>query len=161
MGPGKGWLRRATGLALASGTFLVLAAETVNTIHSRDAQEELRTLRECGLRFAARMPGDGRIVVRGGEVAHPRYGTPVAHNRSVLFAWMDRKGFTYGDEELSVDALTAISARGGRYWIAEAGELAERDAGGALATRFARVDECGSAGFLFDLLALPAPTPVD
>jgi len=133
----------------------------VSMIHSRDAQEELRTLRECGLRFAARIPGDGRIVVRGGEVAHRRYGNPVAHDRSVLFAWMDRKGFTYGDEELSVETLTGISARGGRFWIAEAVELADRDADGVTATRFARVVECGSAAFLFDLLAGPAPPPVD
>jgi len=158
---GRGRLRRGAGLALASGTFLLLATETVSMIHSRDAQEDLRTLRECGLRFAAQIPGDGRIVVRGGEVAHRRYGNPVAHDRSVLFAWMDRKGFTYGDEELSVETLTGISARGGRYWIAEAIELADRDAGWAPATRFARVGECGSTAFLFDLLAGPAPPPVD
>src|SRR2546426_4009963 len=33
----------------------------------------------------------------------------------LVFAWMDRKGFTYGIEELSMATLDRIAARGGRY----------------------------------------------
>jgi len=62
------------------------------------------------------------IVVRGGSIADED-GFPTAHNQSMFFAWLDRRGFTYGNEELAIPVLQDIARRGGRYWIAETSEL--------------------------------------
>ena len=59
---------------------------------------------------------------------------------SMAFAWMDRKGFNYGAEELSAETLARIADRGGRYWIVEQRELTR------LATPeragFRRINQC-------------------
>ena len=86
---------------------------------------------------------------------HPLYGTPAAHDKPMFFAWLDRKGFTYGDQELSLATLTAIAARGGRYWIAEPDEL-EGPLGREIEARFASVDRCGPDYTLFDLQSASA-----
>ena len=46
-------------------------------------------MRRCGLQFAAHIPADGLIVTRGGAL-YDDEGMPVAHNESMLFAWLDR-----------------------------------------------------------------------
>ena len=83
-----------------------------------------------------------------------RYGNPVAHDQSMLFAWLDRKGFTYGDEELSIPVLTGIASRGGRYWIAEADEL-NGPLRQEVAERFRLLALCEPEYYLYDLQSAP------
>jgi 4-amino-4-deoxy-L-arabinose transferase-like glycosyltransferase len=153
LGRGPGRPRQSVGTALAVGTIVFLVAATVVMIRGRDRHEDLRAMRACGLRFVTQIPTEGRIVVRGGKM-YGRYGNPVAHDQSMLFAWLDRKGFTYGNEELSTSLLAGIAARGGRYWIAEAWELK-----GALrqeaATRFRLLAQCEPGYYLYDLQSAP------
>jgi hypothetical protein len=112
-------------------------------------------MRACGLRFLDRIPEGSMIVVRGGSMTDAG-GHATAHNQSMLFAWLDRRGFTYGNEELSIPLLEGIARRGGRYWIAETDEL-----GGALGAgverRFRRLDRCDASYLLYDLGAPPEP----
>jgi len=153
LAPGR--LRFGLSLALAAGSILLMVAATTVVIRRRDGHEDLRTMRACGLQFASLIPPEGRIVVRGGTTVHPLYGTPAAHDKPMFFAWLDRKGFTYGDQELSLATLTAIAARGGRYWIAEPDEL-EGPLGREIEARFVSVDRCGSDYTLFDLQSASA-----
>ena len=153
--PGR--LREAVGAVLAIGTIILLMAATVVIIRGRDRRDDWRAMRACGLRFVTQIPVDGRIVVRGGSL-YGRYGQRVAHDQSMLFAWLDRKGFTYADQELSIPLLTGIAARGGRYWIAETWELKGtlRD---EVAKRFRLFAQCEPGYSLFDLQSAPMVSP--
>jgi hypothetical protein len=64
---------------------------------------------------------------------------------------MDRRGFNYAAGELSLETLREIAARGGRFWIAEAGALRSSGLLGAATRRFDQVDACASGYFLLDL----------
>ena len=64
------------------------------------------------------------------------------------------KGFTYGDEELSIPLLAGIAARGGRYWIAEADEL-KGPLGQEVAERFRTLAVCEPGYYLYDLQSAP------
>jgi 4-amino-4-deoxy-L-arabinose transferase-like glycosyltransferase len=152
-----GLLRQGVGTVLAAGTIVSLAAATVVLIRARDGREDLRTMRDCGLRFLTQIPPEGRIVAQGGPV-RGRYGNPVAHDQSMLFAWLDRKGFTYGNEELSVPVLTGIASRGGRYWIAESDEL-KGPLRQEVAERFRLLAQCESGYYLYDLQSAPMVPP--
>jgi hypothetical protein len=157
LGLAPGRLRQGVGAALTTATLVLLIAATVVVIRARDNRSDLRAMRTCGLRFVTQIPPEGRIVVRGGAM-HGRYGNPVAHDQSMLFAWLDRRGFTYGNEELSIPVLTGIAARRGRYWIAEAWELK-----GALrqeaAVRFRLLAQCEPGYYLYDLQSAPMGPP--
>jgi len=154
-GPGR--LRQGVGAALAAGTIVLLAAATVVLIRARDAREDLRAMRACGLRFLTQIPPEGQIVARGGAM-RGRYGNPVAHDQSMLFAWLDRKGFTYGNEELSIPMLAGIVARGGRYWIAEADEI-KGPLREEVASRFPLLAQCEPGYYLYDLQFPPMGSP--
>ena len=145
-----GLRRRVLGTALAVGTAVLLCAATVVVVRRRDGHEELRVMRGCGLQFASSIPPDARLVVRGGTAVHLRYGTPVAHDRSLMFAWLDRKGFTYADQELGAAHLERLAARGGRYWIIEPDELNDRMRA-EIGSRFRFVDQCAPGYLLVDL----------
>ena len=153
LGLAPGRLRRVIGAALTAGMIVLLAAANVVVIRARDGREDLRAMRTCGLQFVEQIPPEGRIVARGGSM-YGRYGEPAAHDRSMLFAWLDRKGFTYGDQELSIELLTDIAARGGRYWIAEADEL-RGPLKQKVTERFRSLDVCEPENYLFDLQAAP------
>jgi hypothetical protein len=157
--PGR--LREAVGAVLAVGTIVLLMAATVVIIRGRDHRDDWRPMRACGLRFVTQIPVEGRIVVRGGPL-YGRYGHRVAHDQSMLFAWLDRKGFTYADQELSIPRLAEIAARGGRYWIAEDWELKGtlRD---EIAKRFRLLAQCEPGYYLYDLQSAPmvSPGPAD
>jgi 4-amino-4-deoxy-L-arabinose transferase-like glycosyltransferase len=159
LGLAPGHRRRRVGTALAVGTIILLAATTGRLIWVRDHDriEDLRAMRACGLRFVRQIPMGGRIVVRGGTM-YGRYGEPVAHDRSMLFAWLDRKGFTYGDQELSIPVLTSVAASGGRYWIAEADEL-QGPLRQEVAARFRLLDRSNAGYYLYDLQATPEGSP--
>jgi len=118
-------------------------------VQRRDHDRDLHAMHACALRFAPLIPADGRIVARGGAMRDEN-GRPVAHNESMLFSWLERTGFSYGDEDLSIATLESIALRGGRYWIADRGRLR-----GALTEaaprRFRLIDRCADGYDLYDL----------
>ena len=152
MGAGAGWLaQRRPRLAsvLVAGTILALLSATGYLVYKRDHQRHLLEMRTCMVAFTRSVPPDGAIVVRGGAM-RDEYGRPVAHNESMAFAWMDRRGFNYGDEELSVETLDRIAARGGRYWIVGDDEL-RPELRTAAARRWKRLAACEFGYGLYDL----------
>jgi hypothetical protein len=153
-----GWLvpwEQGLGRLLVVGTIVGLVTATSYLVHKRDRQPHLRDMRACMLAFTAHVPPDGAIVVSGGDM-HDQYGRPVAYNESMAFAWMDRKGFNYGREELGIETLDRIAAHGGRYWIARQDEI-----GPQLRTivdrRYRQLAQCEFGYTLYDLHARPAP----
>jgi hypothetical protein len=153
LGFASGWVRRTGAGILAAGVLATHVSGIVYLTRAGDRRDDLRAMRECGLAFLPFIPADGAIVARGGEV-HDDHGFPVAHNASMLFAWLDRRGFTYGDEELSVAHLEGLARRGGRYWIADRTEMnpdREREA----AARFRRLATCPQGYDLYDLATGP------
>lgn len=149
---------RRAGLALGALTLIGLLLSTAALLQARDDRADLLAMRDCGLRFLRHIPGDASIVAQGGALRDDQ-GHPVAHNQSMLFAWLDRKGFTYGNEELSVPTLVGIAARGGRFWIADRSEV-KGSFGSEVADRFRLVDRCASGYHLYDLSApADAATP--
>ena len=156
MGAGAGSVaQRQQWLAtvLVAGTILGLLSATGYLVYKRDHQRQLFEMRACMLELARDVPADGSIVVRGGAM-RDEYGRPVAHNESMAFAWMDRKGFNYGDEELGVATLERIAARGGRYWIVRDAEMRPDVRAGA-AQRWKRIDGCEFGYALYDLSERP------
>jgi hypothetical protein len=155
-GAGFQALRRAwPGVArlLAAGTLASLLGAAAYLLHARDTRPDLEAMRRCGLRFVAAIPEGNAIVVHGGSMVDDQ-GVPVAHDESMMFAWLDRRGFTYGDEELSVATLERIGARGGRFWIASPEEMRRSSAAEARA-RFRMIDRCPDGYTLFDLRSGP------
>lgn len=158
-----GWARLASwqprlAVALAAATLLGLATTAAVLIGHRDgAHDAGRMLYVCSQQLADRVPAAARIVARGGH-AVDEHGHPVAWNASMVFAWMDRRGFNYPIEDLAPTTLDALAARGGRYWLASPEDL---DTAGVRAwadARYRRVATCGDAEYvLYDLRpALPA-----
>jgi hypothetical protein len=141
------------GRALVAGTVLGLLSATGYLVYKRDHQRQLFEMRSCMLDFTRYVPADGMIVVRGGEM-HDEYGRPVAHNESMAFAWMDRKGFNYGDEELGLETLERIAARGGRYWIVREDEM-RPELRVSAARRWKRIAACEFGYVLYDLSERP------
>jgi len=140
--------------AIAVLTLVGQAAALAAVVQRRDNDHDLHAMHACALRFAALIPATGRIVARGGAL-RDEHGHPVAHNESMLFAWLDRTGFSYGDEELSIPTLEAIARRGGRYWIADRGHL-RGDLRETAPRRFHLIDRCPDG---YDLYDLSAETP--
>ena len=141
-------------IAAAALAVLVLggeAAALAALVDRRDHDPDLHAMRDCATRFAPQIPEGATIVARGGPLTE-EHGKPVAHNESMLFAWLDRKGFSYADEELSVATLESIAHEGGRFWIAAHGrvhgELKE-----AVRRRFHLLDRCPDGYDLYDLEA--------
>jgi hypothetical protein len=156
MGAGAGRLvgrQRRLGSVLIAATILGLLSATGYLVYKRDHQRQLFAMRACVLELGRFIPPDGTIVVRGGEM-RDEYGRPVAHNESMAFAWLDRKGFNYGDEELGVETLERIAARGGRYWIVRDGEM-RPELRASVARRWKRVGTCEPGYVLYDLTERP------
>jgi hypothetical protein len=143
---------RAAAVAgvLAAATLAALVAATAFLVHQRDARDDYRAMYACAHTFTANVPPDGRIVAHGGSLVD-EYDAPVAHNESMLFAWMDRTGFNYATQELSVAMLDGLAARGGRYWIVTSGELQSAGLEDVVDERYRKLAECGTAYRLYDL----------
>ncbi len=141
--------RRRAGLAAAL-TLVSLATATGILIRHRDSNQDLRAMRECALELARQVPPGGSIVVNGGPMRDER-GHPIAHNASMAFAWMDRRGFNYATEELGPETLERIAARGGRWWLVNRRELERTGLGPLAARRYRLVAECAGGYSLYDL----------
>src|SRR5262249_39232997 len=115
------WAPRMAGF-LAVATLVALMGVTGILIHRRDSHADYLAMRNCAREFVRYVPATESIVVDGGTMTD-EYGHPVAYNESMIFAWMDRRGFNYGREELSIETLDRIAARGGRYWVVGLSEL--------------------------------------
>jgi 4-amino-4-deoxy-L-arabinose transferase-like glycosyltransferase len=152
-----GWGRlvqrlRPLAAVLGYGTIACLVATVAVLIYLRDYGGTLGGMRSCALEFASHVPPEGRIVVNGGGELDDD-GFPIAHHAPMFFAWMDRKGFSYANEDLSLEALEAIEARGGQYWIAGHDELRRQGLGERAAQRYRLVTDCAGGYSLFDLTA--------
>lgn len=150
------WQRRLAG-TLGTATIVALAGTAALLLWRRDGDHDGgRMLYTCSRQFAERVPAGGRIVSRGGARTD-EHGHPVAWNASMVFAWMDRKGFNYPADDAGIRTLDAIAARGGRYWIATPDDRIP----GLDAAPYRRLASCGDGGYaLYDLRPdLPPETP--
>jgi len=138
------------GRVLAVGTIAALIGATVVLLRTRDGRIDHLQMQTCGLEFVQHVPPTASIVVKGGHLFSEQ-GYPTAHNESMLFAWMDRKGFSYGVEELSIATLDRIAARGGRYWVVQRSELEPDHLQALVDQRYRLVAACPSGYFLYDL----------
>jgi hypothetical protein len=141
---------RPLAAVLGYGTIACLAATAAALIYLRDYGGTLGGMRSCALEFVSHVPPEGRIVVNGGRKLDDD-GFPIAHHAPMFFVWMDRKGFPYASEDLSLAALDAIEARGGRYWIAGHDELSRPGLGERVARRYRLIADCAGGYSLFDL----------
>ncbi len=146
--------QRWIGGLLAGATLVSLVAATGVLLHRRDSHTEYLDMRTCALELLPHVGPSDTIVVDGGAM-FDEYGHPVAHNASMFFAWMDRKGFNYGTEELSFDTLDRIAAHGGRYWIAGDDELRGDHSRDAADRRYRAVARCAHGYSLYDLRSTP------
>lgn len=152
----QGWLgtrQRALGSFLGAATVLVLIASTAVLIYLRDYRHNLGGMRRCALEFTRYVAPTDTIVTDGGRRLDNE-GYPISHNASMFFAWMDRRGFVYPEEDLAVGLLDDIARRGGRFWIASHDELDDglRE---VAEQRYRMVADCTGGYTLFDLGAAP------
>jgi hypothetical protein len=117
-----GRLHAKPRLVLGACTLLALLLMTTFLIYKRDTNDDLLPVREASLQFALDVPPSGMIVVKGGKKVDEK-GFPVAYNEPMVFAWMDRKGFNYAPEDLSLATLEELCSRGGRYWVMRESEI--------------------------------------
>jgi len=153
--------QRALGGACVIASVVVLIAGTAVLIHKRDSTTgHEQAMYACSLELADVVPPDALIVVRGGHMVDGS-GRPGAYNESMVFAWMDRRGFNYGAEQLSIETLDGIAKRGGRYWFVASGEIEQAGIADTARARYELVRECRGAFLLFDLTGgdtKPGPT---
>ncbi len=142
--------QRWVGALLAATTLVALASATVILLRRRDRHPDYEQMRGCALQFVPYIAPSALIVVDGGTMVD-EYGKPVAHNESMMFAWMDRKGFNYGSQELGGQTLERIAARGGRYWIVRGDELEHDDLKAFADSHYRRLAACGDHYYLYDL----------
>jgi hypothetical protein len=141
-GPVRRWRwRQWLAAVVAIGCLAALLGYAGLRIHRRDSHHYGEPLYRCIVEFSEHVPADGRIVVRGGFM-FDRYGRPVAHNESMAFAWMNRRGFNYGEEELSLETLDDIARRGGRYWIVRQSELRSSGLEDSAPSRYGLLARC-------------------
>jgi hypothetical protein len=105
---------------------------------------------ECSRRFSGSVPETDKIVVRGGRMFDV-YGRRVAYNESMVFAWMDRKGFNYGAEDFSLETIEAIARRGGRFWMVARTDLEDSGLRQQVEARYDVVATCEDTFLLVDL----------
>jgi hypothetical protein len=141
--------QRPIGRVIGIAALLGLAAVSAILIYRRDRADynHYVEMRRCAMQFVPYVPADQSIVAFGGWLTD-EYGTPVAHNESMLFGWMDRKGFNYATENLSIPTLDAIASRGGRWWIVARPELEEHHMIDQANARYRRVAACDDRYYL-------------
>ena len=144
-------IRRLWNWIGVAALVVTLIATTLVGLYRRDHDVELSRLRDCSAELVRYIPKDASIVVRGGRSVD-EFDRPVAYNEPMLFAWLDRRGFNYAKDKLSLDTLTSIARRGGQFWIVRRDELDDSDDLGRLRDHYRRCGRC-DCGYLtvFDL----------
>ena len=134
------------------GVALIYSALAIGGIvFLRDSRTDLEGMKVCSEQFAQLVRPQELIAVSGDNVTRDEVGRPNAFNISMVFTWMDRKGFNYGRNELSIETLDEITSRGGRFWVAEDRELAILSDQGPESADFKVVDRCDLGYSLLDL----------
>jgi 4-amino-4-deoxy-L-arabinose transferase-like glycosyltransferase len=154
--------QRIAGMLCVAATMLAFIVGNALLVYKRDnTTQREREMYLCSVELAEVVPKDGKIVVRGGRM-FDQSGRPVAYNESMVFAWMDRKGFNYAVEEFNLETLDAIARRGGRYWFVADQEIKQAGLDEDVRARYQVVGECRGSFSVFDLfnrrepnLALP------
>ena len=154
----SGWQRAALACLVAGAVLIAEVGALAYLIRYRDGHAEDRELRACVLGLAGQIPADERIMTRGIS-SRDRYGLPIAYNDPLIFAWMDRKGFSYPREQLSREMLEDLAQRGGRYWIAHPEELDPGRSGFEPDRHYRQVGACENGYRLYDLNSSPGPVP--
>ena len=151
-----GWMakrQKLLGLLVSAATIGMLVCATAikmrNTYHG-SGHHGLLEMRRCSKALVQHVPEGERIVVAGGGMFDD-HGHPVAHDRPMFFAWMDRKGFCYGDEEFSGEKLEDIADRGGRYWIVHRDELEDQKLKRVVDQRYRLIADFEGTYYLYDL----------
>lgn len=147
------WLaarQRKLGALLVATTLVAATIATALLVRKRDfnANPHLRDMRECALRFVPLVPSNAMILFQGGQAFDDK-GHATAHNKSMPFAWMDRKGFNYADEDLSIATLERLASRGGDFWFAAGAEVQQLGADQIGDAGFRLVDSCDGKYYLY------------
>lgn len=142
--------QRQLGILLVVATLTATTAATALMLRKRDFNPNpyLRDMYACATRFIVNVPPDSMIVSLGGQKFDDQ-GHAAAHNESMLFAWMDRKGFNYAAEDLQIAELDRLASRGADYWIASQTEVRQLGSRQIGAAGLHLVDSCGDKYHLY------------
>ncbi|HEY0515377.1 MAG TPA: glycosyltransferase family 39 protein, partial [Thermoanaerobaculia bacterium] len=141
---------RLLGLALGGITLAALIATTVYALWLREVRPDEKRLYDCARAAAAHVPPGAWLLVRGGAKLDP-HGHPVAYDDSRVFAWMDRRGFTYPEEDANLQTIERFAARGARFWLARPTELRDGALRRQAAEHWRLVTACQDTLLLYDL----------
>lgn len=141
---------RVLGLALGGLTLAALAATTVYALRLREVDPDEERFYDCARAATAYVPPGSWLLVRGGVKFDP-HGHPVAYDDSRVFAWMDRRGFTYPVEDAGLATIERFSARGARFWLARPFELRDQAIRQRASERWRLVTQCNDTLLLYDL----------
>lgn len=141
---------RLLGLALGGITLATLAATACYALWLREVRPDEKRFYDCARAASAHVPPGAWILVRGGA-GRDQHGHPVAYDDSRVFAWMDRRGFTYPEEDAGLPTLERFAARGARFWLARPFELRDEAIRQRAGGRWRLVTECKGTLLLYDL----------
>jgi hypothetical protein len=99
-------------------TMVLFLARGIQLDYRTLTSPDLKPLYYCCKVFEAHVPPGDLIAVRGGKRLDA-HGHPVAYNASMVFTWMERKGFNYAREDFGLKSLQELSLKGAAYWIAQ------------------------------------------
>jgi 4-amino-4-deoxy-L-arabinose transferase-like glycosyltransferase len=71
---------------------------------------------ECKNQLSDILPEESLILVSGGTCSDGKY--PLAYNASLLFYWLDRKGYNICIEEQSLENVISFKEKGAEFYIA-------------------------------------------
>jgi 4-amino-4-deoxy-L-arabinose transferase-like glycosyltransferase len=148
--PGAARTLRIAAVVLALATVGMELRAALLLRAERDEQVDLPRAFTCAETFRAVIPAGARITFAGG-VAADHHGHPVAHNASMWFAWLDRRGITYVEGDATISHLAQFAIFAPIYWIASKQELADPAFRAEVDARHRRVAACGGDYFLYEL----------
>jgi len=89
--------------------------------------------------FAPQLESDALVVTLGGPCTDDT-GRPVASDNPAMLFWMDRKGFSICEQEVSLNAIVLARDRGGKYFAGKPDE----ELGAELKRNFRLIDQSDS-----------------
>jgi 4-amino-4-deoxy-L-arabinose transferase-like glycosyltransferase len=137
-------------IACLTAACLIAALLALTYLRDFRPRTYLQNLMECSEHFSKYVPANSLIVVKGGS-KFDEFQRPVAYNEPMVFTWMDRKGFNYAQEDLSLETLTNITMQGGRYWVMNIEEVTDKGKLASLTSHFHKIAECQNGYRLYDL----------